>query len=101
MSIAGRYLLDAEGWRVRIGQIETVLNYFGSLCSITITMPTKAGTTHDVYLQARRIGGGTEIELIGNQYLPESAQLKQSTIDELVRRGWTATELPASPLEAR
>ena len=64
-------------------------------------MPTKAGTTYDVYLNAHRIGGGMEIELIGNQYVPESAQLKQSTIDELVRSSWTATELPASPLEAR
>lgn len=48
--------MQDETWRVRIGQIQTVLSYFGSVCSVSIGR-------HDgimVYVQAQRLEGSLE-----------------------------------------
>jgi hypothetical protein len=33
----------SEEWQVRIGQIETVLRFFGNLCSVSIERETRNG----------------------------------------------------------
>lgn len=85
--------MQDEAWRVRIGQIQTVLSYFGSVCSVSIGR-------HDgitVYVQAQRLDEGLEIEAIGNAYLPEGAELSDDQAAVMGRLGWTAPEPPAGP----
>lgn len=85
--------MQDEGWRVRIGQIQTVLSYFGSICSVSIQRHD--GVT--VYVQARRVDDALEVEAIGNTYLPEPARLSHEQVAAMGRLGWTAPEPPCSP----
>lgn len=83
--------LAEDPWQVRIGQIETVLTYFGGLCSVSVERPE--GDT--VYVQAQRIDGGLEIEMTGSTYL--AAPLTKEAVDAMVLAGWVAPTPPASP----
>lgn len=85
--------MQDEGWRVRIGQIQTVLSYFGSVCSVSVQQHD--GVT--VYVQARRVDDELEVEAVGNTYLPESARLSREQAAAMGRLGWTAPEPPDSP----
>jgi hypothetical protein len=84
--------MQDERWRVRIGQIQTMLSYFGSVCSVSIERHD--GVT--VYVQAQRLDEGLEIGAIGNGYLPERAKLSDEQVALLGRLGWSAPEPPAS-----
>lgn len=82
-----------EAWEVRVGQIETVLTYFGGVCSVSVERAD--GVT--VYVQARRVPDAVEVEAIGNTYLPEPARLTDAGIEVMKSLGWTAPELPETP----
>jgi hypothetical protein len=92
-------VLKSEDWQVRIGQIETVLRFFGSLCSVSIERTNANGSSSGVdtvYMQAQRVDGGTEIEMTGNQYLAVGP-LSPAQEALMVALGWTAPDIPASP----
>lgn len=81
------------GWNVRVGQIQTVLSYFGTVCSVSVERPD--GVT--VYVQAERIDDGLELEAVGDTYLPVAARLNDRQVREMRRLGWGAPSLPDSP----
>lgn len=87
--MSGQARMQSHAWEVRVGQIESVLTFFGTLCSISIEIPATATCpAHEVYVQARRDEGGLEVEIIGNQYLPEAARLDAGRISDLTVLGW-------------
>lgn len=84
---------DSDLWEVRVGQIETVLRYFGRICSISVereVVPAYDGSgTDTVYLQAQRVDGGLEVEMTGNAYLL-AKPLDEDQVAQMVEWGWTA-----------
>lgn len=85
--------MQDEAWQARVGQLQTVLSYFGALCSVSVDRAD--GVT--VYVQAQRVDGGLEIETVGNTYLPEGAQLGEDAVAAMGRLGWDAPEPPVAP----
>lgn len=80
-------------WPARIGQLQTVLSYFGALCSVSVERAD--GVT--VYVQAQRVDGGLELETVGNTYLPVAAQLTDAEVAAMGRLGWDTPEPPVAP----
>lgn len=80
-------------WDVLVGQIQTVLSYFGTVCSLSVDR--QDGVT--VYVQAERIEDGLELEAIGDIYLPLAARLTDRQVREMGRLGWVAPNIPDSP----
>lgn len=85
--------MSEDNWEMRTGQIETVLNFFGSNCSISVERTD--GVT--VYVQARREEDDLEIEAIGNTYLPPAARLTDADGAAMTRLGWTEPRPPTLP----
>ena len=64
--------LQDEAWQVRVGQLQTMLSYFGGLCSVSV----ERADAVTIYVQARRLEGGIEIEAV-EQHLPARARPAQ------------------------
>jgi hypothetical protein len=83
--------LTEDPWQVRVGQIETVLTFFGGVCSVSVERPD--GDT--VYVQAQRVDGGLEVEMTGSTYL--DAPLDELAEEAMVLAGWVPPAPPVSP----
>lgn len=84
---------QSAAWNVRVGQIQTVLSYFGTVCSVSVERPD--GVT--VYVQAERVEVGLELEAVGDTYLPLAARLTDRQVREMRQLGWVAPNIPDSP----
>lgn len=76
--------LTSVAWQERIGQIETVLSFFGS----TFVVEAERRDGVEVYLQGRRGGESLELESVGNRYLPASARLADEKVALMSDLGW-------------
>lgn len=82
-------------WQERIGQIETVLAFFGQ--QFTINVERTDGVT--VYVQGRRPAGTSAIEVqaVSNDFLPNQAQLTPAQIEAMEKLGWDPPSGQDSP----
>lgn len=95
----GAGVINDERWQVRIGQIETVLQFFGTLCSVSIERSTGSGSSaasDTVYVQAQRVDGGVELEMTGPGYLYAGA-LGEAQAALMADLGWAAPDGEVSP----
>lgn len=90
---------DSDLWEIRVGQIETVLRYFGRLCSVSVEREFYSNgrvRTDTVYLQAHRVDGGLEVEMTGNEYLSANP-LDVDQVAQMLAWGWTAPSGGSQP----
>ncbi len=85
--------LTSQAWQERIGQIETVLSFFGA----TFTIDVARADGEDIYVQGERDGDMVRVEAISNEYLSDRGQLSNAEVARMVELGWDRPEAPDTP----